>query len=373
MPFCMRKMWTSARSWRFWAAAALVVLVIVAAGWILGVEQLIRGFDICGNMNWSNAVRVEIWKNTPKLLHDAPGGWGFNGTGVAYLHWYQPLQVFALLSTLINTHFTLLAALGWTGRFFYLFFWLFFFVAAARLFWRRGNCLPLALGGAFFVAAWFNPMSHCPVLWALPVASSVFSLLDIPWRKWKVPSAMTVVSAIAAAVICVALNWQGASDAVGKEYIRAEGSRVMVHGPNPRIWLVDDGTVGGGLSGKDIREYYSYVKNAPALGYVTKISDLPAKVDKLVLVGQSGFDWLTLLSENESARAHLPREVVFLSPPFSPSTMPPALFEHCRVSVMVGEFAALHDPEYASPPKWVNVIPGMERYILRWMQYVIEG
>lgn len=361
------------RSWRFWGMVVLALSAIVVSGWILGQWHLIRGFDIHGNMNWSNAVRVEIWKNAPKLLHDAPGGWGFCGPGVAYLNWYQPLQVFALLPTLINSHLTLLATWGWFGRFVYLFLVAFFFMGAGWLFLRRGNFLPFALGMVFFTAAWFNPMSHRPELWALPILSSWLFLREAPWHRWKMPSVFAGAAVVVSVAICLALNWQGAVDAAGGEYIRAEGRRVMVHGPNPRIWLVDDGTVGGGLSGKDIREYYSVVKTAPALGYVTNIQDLPKKVDKLILVGQSCFDWLTLLSENESARANLPRKVIFISPSFSPSCIPPALFEHCLVSVMVGEFAALHDPEYANPPKWVNVIPGMERYILRWMQYAIEG
>jgi hypothetical protein len=79
------------------------------------------------------------------------------------------------------------------------------------------------------------------------------------------------------------------------------------------------------------------------------------------------------LSEDPSARKNLPKSVVFVSPPFQPSDIPEGVLKCCRVKVLVGEFAARYEPGYANVPDWVMVVPGMERYILRWMWYVMGG
>ena len=78
------------------------------------------------------------------------------------------------------------------------------------------------------------------------------------------------------------------------------------------------------------------------------------------------------LSEDEEARNRLPKSVLFISPPFSPSQVPEGVLALCRPRIVVGEFAALYDEEYAKPLNWVTIVPGMEKYILRWMQYVME-
>ena len=183
---------------------------------------------------------------------------------------------------------------------------------------------------------------------------------------------LTVLSAVLLATGAWAgLYAKGEVDARTSEFVRAEGRRVWIHGPNPKVWIVDDGVLGGGLTGKDIREFYSVEHRAPAVGYVSSIADLPKDVDKLVLAGHAGAEWLTLLSDNESARAHLPKTVVFVSPPFSPVDIPEGVLKTSRVRILIGEFAARYDPGYANAPEWVTIVPGMEMYILRWMWAVM--
>lgn len=370
LPLLLLKCKSVIRKRAFWGIVLAVLAVLALGLAILGPEQLMRGFERDGSMNWSNAVRVEIWKNAPRMFYAAPGGWGFCGAGAAYLNWFQPLQVFALCPTLINSHLTILAGLGWCGRFAYILAHTLFFLGALVVIVRRRSFLPFALGAAFFTAAWFNPMSHRLELWLLPVASAGLILRGLSWKPRAI-AASFIASLTLAAAICGGICLRGAADAQAFAYIRAEGRRVKINGPSPRIWLVDDGTVGGGLTGKDIREYYSVIGAAPALGYVTDIADIPSGVEKLVLVGQRCSDWLTRLSEDESARGDLPSTVILVSPPFPPSCIPPALLAACRVKVLVGEFAARYDPEYATAPAWVEQVAGMERYILRWMERVI--
>ena len=71
------------------------------------------------------------------------------------------------------------------------------------------------------------------------------------------------------------------------------------------------------------------------------------------------------------ARRNLPAEVTFISPPFPPSAVPAGLLSSCRVRLVVGEFAARYDAEYADAPEWVTIVPAMELYIYGWMRYVV--
>ena len=54
-------------------------------------------------------------------------------------------------------------------------------------------------------------------------------------------------------------------------------------------------------------------------------------------------------------QAKVPKEVVFVSPPFPPPALPEGFLKSCKVSIVIGEFTARYEPEYANPPPWVNV------------------
>ena len=126
------------------------------------------------------------------------------------------------------------------------------------------------------------------------------------------------------------------------------------------------------LVGREIREFYALSPHAPSVGYVRSIDDLPEKgVERLVLPGKSGNDWLLRLSEDERMRSRLPKSVLFVSPPFSPSEVPEGVVALCNPTVVVGEFAARYNDEYRTPRKWVRIVPGMEKYVMRWMALAV--
>ncbi len=353
-----------------WTWIGCGVLFLAFAVWasLFGFDQMIRGFEAGG---WTNAIRVEIWRNVPRMMFDAPQGWDFFGVGPAYLHWYQPLDVLALTPTLINDHFTWMVGWGWCGRLVYLFALFAVFSVSIVAFVHGRRPLPLAMWTVFAVAAWFNPIFNQFALWVLPCLCSVILVGSFPWRRTRVVVATLLGAALLAGASCAGLYFKGEADSQRNDRIRAAGRRVLVHGMYPSIWIVDDGSLGGGLTGKDIRDFYSIEQAAPAIGYVMEVADLPKSIDKLILSGHAGADWLTMLSENPAARQNLPKSVVFVSPPFPPSAIPEGVQKMCRVKVLIGEFAALYDSGYVKPPAWVEVVPGMESYILRWMWTVM--
>ena len=360
------------KSRAFWIGAGVFAPALVVWGWLYGLDQITRGFDGT-TMNWSNAIRLQMWGHAPRMMVDAPGGWHRFFPGTAYVDWYQPLQFYALTPTLINDHLTILVALPWIGRFVYLFvaFWVSGLGVAALV--VRRNPLPLAIWLAFATAAWFNPLMMIKTLWIVPLASLFFLFGRWVWSNRRVWVSVISVSAVLSLLVIAGLAWIGRIEPAGYVPVHFDGRATAINGLCPRTWIVDDGTLGGGFSGKDIREYYTYVRKAPSVGYVDKIDDLPLNgIDKLVLAGQAGADWLTRLSEDEKSREHLPKSVLFISPPFSPADVPEGVRALCRPRIVVGEFAALYDKGYDNPPDWVTIVPGMERYILRWMGHVME-
>lgn len=365
---------TLVKSKAFWALAAVAVLT--AAGWFAthDTRLLTRGFK--GASSWSNQVRLDMWRAAPQMMADAPGGWGFTHVGRAYMDWYQPLAELNLPGSLMNEHLTRLVAYGRAGRFAWLFAWLFGLGLLGAAAVRTKNAVPLGVWLMFGAAGWFNPVFANPFLWAAPVAAAGLFVCQRPWRALDAKTVGGVAGAAVVFAVAILAGIAGAGGgASGRDCpVRAGEGRVRVKALNPGTWIVDDGkALGGVMACKDIRGYYVFQPDAPGVGYVRDVAALPARVHRLVLGGEAGDAWLRRITSDARARENLPREVVFISPPFPPSAVPPGLLQTCRVTLAVGEFAARYEPEYAAPPPWVTVVPGMELYLFGWMELAVGG
>lgn len=367
-PFVRRKI----AVWKVAAALGAVAAVAAVVVLALGEGNLLRGFSD-GGLNWSNALRVEMAKAAPRMIADAPGGWSSFGIGRAFTYWYQPIGMVLMSGSLINSHLTLLAGFGIAGRFFYLFSLFVVLALSLRAAFCRRDPVPAAVAVGFSVMACFNPMFGEWGLWIVPALSLTPLLAALRGIGRRTVCLLLSVSAIASAAVLGALMLIGAADGT-RPSVSYDGKRVRINGRNPRIWVVDDaqGVLGGVLVGREIRDFYMRNPKAPSIGYVRDVRDVPKSgVNRLVLPGKSGNDWLLMLSEDEKAREGLPKSVVFLNPPFSPSEMPQGVLALCHPKLLVGEFAARYNPEYASPPEWVGVVPGVEKYMPNWMQYAL--
>jgi hypothetical protein len=350
--------------------AAVVVVALVLA---LGHENLMRGFGGDGGLDWSNALRVEMMKAAPRMMADAPGGWSPFGIGKAFTYWYQPLGMVLMSGSLINAHLTWLAGYGTVGRFVYLFLLFAALALSFRLALREKAVVPLAVLGGFATMACFNPLFGEWGMWVVPAVASVPLFLSLRRQGGKALLLVCGGCVLSALLALCAIQAVGSSSHAGQR-IRFDGRRVTVNGDRPRIWVVDDGqgVIGGVLVGRDIREHYARSGSRQPIGYVRDVKDLPRSgVERLVLPGKAGNDWLLMLSEDERARESVPRSVLFLNPPFSPSEMPQAVLALCHPALVVGEFAARYNPEYRSPPAWVTIVPGVEKYMAGWMSYAL--
>ena len=181
-------------------------------------------------------------------------------------------------------------------------------------------------------------------------------------------------------VVCslAVIYWVGSGRPERGYRVHADNNQVCVKNDNPSIWIVDDErALGGVMACKDIRGYYAYRPEAPAIGYVRRVKDLPkTKIRRLVLAGKAGAQWLEAFGkrvelEHEEALKCLPDELVFITPTISPSEVPPPYLQACKVRFVIGEFTARYDEEYKTPPDWVTIVPSMELYITGWMEYAV--
>lgn len=361
------------RSWKAWAAVLGGVLILFVLLASFRPRMLTRGFGE-GRKGWSNRVRIELWSAAPKMMVDAPGGWGFCGAGPAYVDWYQPYEKVCFTGTLMNEHLNWLVEHGWFGRVVFVFSVFFVLLAFGAFAVRTCNAVPLAVWLVFAVAAWFNPILREWGILPVPLVASLS--VAAAGRKWfsrRLALTVTLLAAMLTMTSAGVLYWLGASTPDAAPSVRADGRRVLVGGDRPRTWVVDDGlALGGLLFGKDLRAMYRANGWLEPIGYVRDLDDLPSSVSRLVLAGGAGDAWLRKISMDVHAQRKLPRDVVFISPPFPPQAIPPPLLQSCRVRVIVGEFACWYSNDYDNPPRWVTVVPGAERYIPCWLGHVFQ-
>jgi O-antigen ligase len=109
---------------RPWPRERLIGIVVCT--WIiLGATVYLQANErfTQGIQDRSIANRLEIWRQVPKMIADAPMGWGVGNAVRAYQNWYQPLDHGVTYLNLVSTHFTWLVEFSWWQRILYCFGW----------------------------------------------------------------------------------------------------------------------------------------------------------------------------------------------------------------------------------------------------------
>lgn len=352
----------------------LQVLAIVA----LAAVVLFAGFAgrrMKRGPNRGDTLRMELTSAAPQMMVDAPGGWGFIGSARAYVDWYQPLNRFWFLGSLVNDHLTQLVRFGWPMRAVYVFLWsalmILLVVGAGR---RKISPLPAALWIAFLVTTSLNRVMESGWLWLVPVGATFWDMRRFRTFSRKAVLASVAVAAIVAVLVTVLFACAGSGRRTGCQ-IHADGRRVLVHGMRPQCWIADDGWVlGGTFAPMEIRLHFQNNPQAPSVGYVKSVLDLPSSgVRQLILGGRAGWDFLVALNEGSFPEDfNMPEEIVFVSPPFPPSAIPELMLKNLKVRIVIGEFAAAFFEEYRKPPTWVEVVRGAELYIPDWTSRLLS-
>ena len=318
----------------------------------------------------SSTQRINMWRDTPRMMVDAPGGWGFVSSGRAYVDWYQPIEQKFMARTLVNDHLTILVACGWPFRFAYLFAWFLALGCALKAARDGTTAMPLAVWSAFATTSWFNPVMESPVLWIAPAAAgAAFVVCAKPWREGSryVRVCLPVAVLAIAAVAC--LYVAGSFMPEHTTRIRAHGGIVSVNGVRPATLLVsDDVVLGNGLTEKQLRAFYAVNPKAPSISYAYGIDALPSELPRrLVLAGRTGAEFLDRwVSAPEGGKPPLPKELLFISPTFPPWAVPEPIMKACKVRIAIGEFLSHFDSGYAEALPWVDVVVGDELCVHDW-------
>ena len=357
-------------TWKRLFLALILTIVLYAVLATLFVVILPRGI-----MSYvrSDGLRWEMLRGFPRMMCDAPWGWGFGKCGAAYADWYNSPAEWRYQASLFSDHFSVMADFGWIGGGLYLLAVLTGLFGLMRLAWIGGPTAPLGIWCALAVAGSFNPvLSARTILW-LPLASLAFLVRDRRWmcgRFWLKPLLAGVLCS-AAALLTIRVVGGNVSFA---PQISRQGRAVLVNGDRPWIWIVADNDVLGStfMPKEEIRWFYWANPKAPAVGIVPDLDALGRTgVRRLALSGRHCGEYLRRFRDRVPGLA-VPPEIVFLSPGFSAPEIPQELHVRSRVSVVLGEFAARYDPGFGADPLLNTVVvKGAELYLPGWMRYFV--
>ena len=322
------------------AFAGVMVALVTATG-AFGLGGRIGKWVLAGDDSVNN--RVLIWRTVPRMMADAPDGWGVGNSGQAFMNWYQPLDRTERYRTLVGSHFTWMVEFGGWGRFLYVFGWLLVLAFSFRRWRRTGDALPMALWLTLAVAAIPTSVLEEWAVWVLPACASLPLLAD-GRRDGGLSAGMLVALALVAATPIELLRLVQ----TGAVRCRAKG-RMVEYDPSGAGELVDWIVPNDAVVGAD------FPRRLRARGVsmgLAKDSDLiPGGARRIVVCGSS--------ERLRSERFRSLEELLYLSPRFRPLAIGTDGGRGPRVRVVVGEFSS----SALDAPSGVEVFAGASDFI----------
>lgn len=234
-----------AKAARPWPHARMIGILLAVAALVtyasLDATDAARRFGQSPTTDRSIGNRLDIWRSAPRMMADAPSGWGFGRSGWAYTQWYQSTATRYEYRTLVNSHLTWMAELGWPGRIAYLA--VVFAILAVCWPQRSGSAVPLAVWVVFLCGAAFSSTMESPVLWALPAAALIHRIRNRHVaRVWPTgvawASILVLTLAIAASVALLgtlAASSPSIHGSPSKVRVGHNGPLFILADPDPRV------------------------------------------------------------------------------------------------------------------------------------------
>ena len=336
-----------------------IVGVVVAVWVIVGASLYLNAGERLGQgivlEDRSITNRFQIWKVAPRMMVDAPGGWGLGSSGAAYMQWYQPLSGHENYRTLVNSHLTWMVELGWPLRVAYLFGW----GAVFLLCWPRGTgrwlAVPLGIWMTFFVAAAFSSVAESPWLWIVPIMVLIAVLgYRIRGKIWP-PGKLWLIPIGASFLIYGILAVLGTSH---PSMVHKQGGVIVCGAGKPQVWILPDPKVMGTQWGRALRKL---VKKSPAcVGVVLDAERMPMLKGAHVLITGSPLP-VGKLSEVMAAAD----TVTLVNPRFYPQEVG---FDPARMKaeLIVGEFSDSPAVAVWKEKLAAKILPGVGDYLPDW-------
>lgn len=360
-------------------AMASIWIVLGFAAWL----PTMRRFGLAmGGQDLSILSRLGLWRAAPRMMVDAPGGWGLGHSADVFHQWYQPLDQSQLFTSLINSHLTWMVEIGWPGRFLYVFAWL----AVLTLCWlqradvQRHPWLTLAFSVwiAFAITAWFNSVAESPWLWLVPVAGLGGTL----WWRSRTRQWLTTRQWLGAALGSGALL--GGLLLLGvntdeQPRLRLQGSQLVLgNTKKPAVWLLVNRDVLGGSYGHTLQRSLRGDPNqtlgsSMSIGLVDSLDALPPNVVRakvLVVCGALDDEQLVRL------KALLPvcAKLVLLNPTFFPQALGADSFSTAKLEVLTGEFSQVPASAWTEAVKTpVRTVTGAGDFLPRWPELLLDS
>ncbi|MBR1870879.1 MAG: hypothetical protein IJ802_03535 [Kiritimatiellae bacterium] len=351
-------------SWKRFGGALLAA--VLAAGIIAASPAGERFTSGLAKVDGANALRVNILKAFPRMLRDAPDGWGWRKSGLAYSAYYRPVEELRTMHALVNTHFTWMAEMPWAGRVAYVFL---AFALLLALFLARKN-LALGLWTAMFTAGMFNHVGEEWTLWLAPAAALAWPPLKMGKRKW----CACIAAALAASACINATLYRLGATKKGEVRISKTGPllEMGIAADGRKVHVLADHYAAGGwnFSGKEFEEYYEENPGAKITVFAESIAALPKKVERLVLTGRHCEEWLDAMARGEKTCSA--EQVVAISPSCEVARFAEAA-EKTHLRVIMGEFAAMRQQMPEPKPPYVRVVKGAELYIPGYIAIALGG
>jgi hypothetical protein len=201
-------LWKSARPW----PRRKIVAVMISIWIMIGAAVLWEAHERLGQgvaqEDKSITNRLELWMVVPRMMVDAPSGWGLGNAGKTYSQWYQPVERGEDYRTLVNSHLTWLVEFGWLFRLFYIGGWLAAFVLVWPRMSRPWTVIPFGIWLCFGTAAWFSSVAESIWIWIVPALSGMAALLyrlkDHAWPRLRTWVTVGVGAVIILAVLFAA-------------------------------------------------------------------------------------------------------------------------------------------------------------------------
>ncbi|MFZ4775612.1 MAG: O-antigen ligase family protein [Terrimicrobiaceae bacterium] len=299
--------------------------------------------------------RMELWKSVPKMIVDAPQGWGLGHAQEAYMQWYQSPEREERFLNLVSLHFTLLAELNWPLRAAYLLLWAFGFFLTWPGKGLRILAVPFGVWTATFFAGIFT---HFSTSWPLyfPALAALLVAIGVRIAKCRWPERRVLLGVLASVFVALGLIY-----CVGRlpasPVIQTTASGIILGEGQPEAWVFVDQAVVGNSYGKTLRRYMASLVDCPSIGIATDLGKIPVQAT-VVLCGNIPSDLGNLA----------PRRLILLNTSLTPRDleMTPEAGKH----IIFGEFSK--SPARQAWKGDVQIVSGAGDFLPTWPKLVFE-
>lgn len=354
-----RRPWPKAK----WLAGILAFWIVVFGAVALKAHERFAQGVFSPDRSITN--RLQIWRQTPAMMVDAPAGWGLGNAANAFHQWYQPLDQNEAYLNLVSSHLTWLVEFNWLERAAYILAWM----LVLGLCWpgerTRWYSVALAAWLTFFVSAIFTHVASTPVMWIFPVLFLIAVTAHRLFHKIPLTRRQCIFAPAATGLIILAIYVSG----LLSSQVSLRGSCVQIGGSDPSGYVVYNSETMGSRYGKNIRATLAAAAGPqPAFHLLMSAEKIPPMSGKTLVLGgilpPHGRD-AVLEAVQECAR------LVLLNPHFFPVELKVSTGQAGKVTAYFGDFSQSPSIEDWQALISTEPLPGSGDFVPDWPALVL--